>query len=445
MSLSASVVWEVRPSSGSSSNGGGFDNSVSSPGTDYSQQNAAQITYSDLVIQATNTQLKSSANPFTSAHVGNIIQVTGGTGFTTGFYTVLSVTSNVATMDRAVGTANSTGGTGNLGGALAALSNLFTSSSATTIAITGNTVWMTGTLTVTTATDFAFTNAADLRISIRGYGTVRGDGTNATITTSTNSIHLIQLHGITGLEFRNITFSSTAGTPGNGIHAFTSNSALVSLQNCLLTGLNIGIDGNFAVDYCIVNLHCIEVEIKSCVAQGIINSGNTYLYGCYLHNNGSDGCQITSTQGAGVYAAGTVFSSNTGAGFHDNASASNRMSILVNCVFYNNTSDGVTINNSASCQNAIIINCIHYNNGGYGQNWQSAASGANPAATMIQRKNAFGSNTSGARNNTAFNESDDITLTANPFNNASGGDFSLNSTSGGGSSCSGAGWQSGII
>src|SRR5204862_226565 len=77
----AALVWEVR-TTGAGTNAGAFDPSVTSPGTDYSQQDAAQITYTDLVIGGTTTQLTSAANPFTSAHVGNTINVTGGTGFT---------------------------------------------------------------------------------------------------------------------------------------------------------------------------------------------------------------------------------------------------------------------------------------------------------------------------------------------------------------------------
>ncbi len=42
MALLARTVWEVRPTAGSDLNGGFFDPSVTSPGTDYSQQDAFQ-------------------------------------------------------------------------------------------------------------------------------------------------------------------------------------------------------------------------------------------------------------------------------------------------------------------------------------------------------------------------------------------------------------------
>jgi len=71
--------------------------------------------YTDLVIDGTsNNKVSSSARPFTSADVGLIVRVTGGTGFTVGSYTVSSVTAGVATLSGAVGTVSSTGGTASL-------------------------------------------------------------------------------------------------------------------------------------------------------------------------------------------------------------------------------------------------------------------------------------------------------------------------------------------
>jgi hypothetical protein len=88
MSLSSGVQWDVR-TGGSDSNGGGFDPTVSSPGTDYSQQNSPQVAFTDLVIGATTTHLTSALNPFTSLHVGNLVNIPSGlTGFTAGIYEV---------------------------------------------------------------------------------------------------------------------------------------------------------------------------------------------------------------------------------------------------------------------------------------------------------------------------------------------------------------------
>ena len=80
MAFSANMIWEFR-TTGSANNGGGFVEGAT--GTDYSQQDAAEIAFTDLVIDgADNTKITSAAHPFSVAHVGNVINVTGGTGFT---------------------------------------------------------------------------------------------------------------------------------------------------------------------------------------------------------------------------------------------------------------------------------------------------------------------------------------------------------------------------
>src|SRR5260370_4868451 len=105
MAFAGSVAWEVRPTAGSDSNGGGFDATSATPGTDSSQQNAAQIAYTDLVIDGTtNTKCTSAANPFGAAHVGNIINVTSGTGFTVQRVQIMSVAGTTATVDKSLGT-----------------------------------------------------------------------------------------------------------------------------------------------------------------------------------------------------------------------------------------------------------------------------------------------------------------------------------------------------
>src|SRR6476661_4844198 len=120
MSLSAATVWEVRPagSGASDNNGGGFVAGAS--GTDFSQQDAAAYSGTNLAIDAaTNTKVTSATHNFVAADVGNLLQITAGAGFTTGFYQIVSVASNAATLDRSAGTLGSTGGTFAVGGALA--------------------------------------------------------------------------------------------------------------------------------------------------------------------------------------------------------------------------------------------------------------------------------------------------------------------------------------
>ena len=112
----AGIVFEYR-TTGALTNSGCY--LTGATGTDYSQQDASHQDYTDLVIGAVvTTNLTSVIAPFAADDVGNCIRITGGTGFTTGLYYVVSVAATIATVDKSVGTAGSTGGAGSLGGAI---------------------------------------------------------------------------------------------------------------------------------------------------------------------------------------------------------------------------------------------------------------------------------------------------------------------------------------
>src|ERR1041385_4429179 len=106
MSISALTVWEVRPTNGANTNGGGFVSGAA--GTDYSQQNAKNtvgnnISTTDAVANGTTTITSATAS-FTSAIVGNIIYLQGGSGsLTAGWYQVTTFTnSTTIVVDRTV-------------------------------------------------------------------------------------------------------------------------------------------------------------------------------------------------------------------------------------------------------------------------------------------------------------------------------------------------------
>ena len=116
--LQSDTTWEVR-TTGNNTNGGCYD--TGGTGTDYSQQDAAQLSLTDLAQNLSSTTLTSATGGFTSAMVDNCIQITGaGSGaFTLGFYEITAFTdTNTVTLDRtACSTANCSGGTGAVGGA----------------------------------------------------------------------------------------------------------------------------------------------------------------------------------------------------------------------------------------------------------------------------------------------------------------------------------------
>ena len=268
MALNAAVEWDVR-TTGSDSNAGGFR--AGATGTDYSIQDAAQITYTDLVIGGTNTQLTSAAFPFSALHVGNIINITAGTGFTVGRYEILSVAGVIATMDRAVGTAASTGGQGKLGGAL------LTNATAFAFATAGNTIWLkAGTYTLT----------AQISIIVasqwRGYATAHGDlGVRPLVTTSTDSTVLATNSGSGRRCVDNINFSNTALVKA-GRYQTSTGGLFATISNCNFDGFTTGLNGGtqrFAMTL-------INVRVVNCSSVGLdMGSNPNLLYGCYFRNN----------------------------------------------------------------------------------------------------------------------------------------------------------------
>jgi hypothetical protein len=111
-------IWEVR-TTGSDTNGGAFIWGAS--GSDYTQQNSPQYSGTDLEVNSSNNlQVKSTtAGSPVAADVGNVICISAGLSWTTGWYEIKSQDGTWWTLDRSPGTAGLTGGHFAVGGALA--------------------------------------------------------------------------------------------------------------------------------------------------------------------------------------------------------------------------------------------------------------------------------------------------------------------------------------
>lgn len=119
--LPATGVWNIT-TSGSATNGGGFDSTLG--GVNYSLQNASQLNITDLACAGAGSVVVTSVGGgFTTNMLGNIIHINSGTNFTVGYYEIVVFTSaNQVSLDRtptagaagAVGVA-SVGGAFNLG------------------------------------------------------------------------------------------------------------------------------------------------------------------------------------------------------------------------------------------------------------------------------------------------------------------------------------------
>ena len=206
-------------------------------GLDYSWQASSYTGFGDLAIDAAvNTKVRSAAHPFGANAPGNIINITGGSGFTVQRVAIASVSVGTATVDKSLGTLGSTSGTGNMGGALASpglASNLMVTLNLLNIS--------SGTYSISSATvrvpggEYG-PNVAGGESLIMGYGKVWGDNILApTLLVTTTSVTVMggqpgfafyenlilngqNLTGSNGATvgntgyFYNVTFSSFSGT-----------------------------------------------------------------------------------------------------------------------------------------------------------------------------------------------------------------------------------------
>lgn len=422
MAFTAAVEWDVR-TTGDDANGGGF--AVGSGGTDFSQQDAAEHEYDDLVIDAsTATDITSVARPFTSIDVGNIINVTGGTGFTVQRVQILSVAAGVATCDKNVGTTSSTGGTGNLGG------SMLSPAVPCGLTVGGNTVWIkSGTYAIIVNTN----NVAGGKLSpvgtvtgatgptcIIGYETTHGDmGTPPLLQASgIDTFNIVNLGA--GEWAVNLSVDGASAASCRGINC--SNTGLIykcKAVNCTLQGLNGP---------------CVYCEATACdtpegLAAIIIAGGG---YGCVAHGNAGAGIMATT----GV-ASHCISINNTGASGDGFVSVAGAYAEFHECIAYGNSRDGFRL--YAADETCRLINCVAAGNTGY-QFGANAAMGVYLMLNCAAKADGSGAFDPNLTNPALFpKQINCITLTADPFVNAAGGNFALNDTPGGGLSCRAAG------
>lgn len=419
---------------------------------DYSQQDAAQFAYTDLVISGSNNkQMTSASHPFTVAQVGNFVNITGGVGFTVQRVEIETVSAGVATVGDALGTLSLTGGTGNMGGAFQVPSTVITS--AALMAIAGNTVWIKSNVTETRTTAITLPNisggsslGSGGSIAVRGFDIIHGDltGNRPLLTSATNSCDLIRSTSSAAQSmwlFDNIRATHTATTRGNfigGDGAGLRSMQFWRVENCVVDGcysafFGAGTDTNESPSSSCV---FFNNEIKNCTYSGLrLTTAN--VIGCDIHD-----CVGSTTDGiafsGNVTLVGNILTGNGRSGMRALANMSGNM-VFIGNVVANNGGDGfntiLVLNNSAM----FHINNLYYGNGGYGWSPKSATE-----MPMINDYNAYGSNTSGSRNLPGYAGSHDITLTADPFTNSAGGDYSLNNTLGGGMACRSVGYP-GVI
>ncbi len=399
MALATGTVWEIR-ANGTATGGGGFV----ATGTDRSQQDAVHATFTDLVIDGTtNTDITSATIPFASDDVGNIVNITSGTGFTTGRYEVKSVASTVATMDRSVGTLSSTGGNGVLGGAMTLIDANLEDLAA------GNTAWIANDATHTLSANIAMAQAGAVSTPIRiiGYNTSRDDlsddtGTRPLVAAGANSFTFDGSH--IQVSFLNVTTTASNGlnlasTEGKFIYCKSNNTSgsarnaikLSSTTNFAILcegqstngdGFNVGADGTVTLCYTHDsgnrgiftngdNITIISCVIDTC-AEGIrINTESNIVINCTIYNSSGTGLRLNTGSESDVII--NVIFDNCGTGL-DGVSSADTSHNLINCNFSNNSTDKANWGGTSINETALAPGFTDAPNGDFtvGSNMQSA-------------------------------------------------------------------------
>ncbi len=384
---------------------------------DYSQ--GSPIAMSNMAIDGTTNTIATGSAIGVNA-IGNIFAVSSGTGFTVQRVQLLSMSGSKGTFDKSLGTLSSTSGKANLGGPLA------TPGQAGALMVAGDYLYLkSGTYSVTSSSS----NVASGRLTLpadasaaqmtkcAGYGSLRGDqGTRP----------LLQASGISGVALVTMTASgrlenvsldgATLGTMTGVSCSVACELYRVKVANCTTNGVN----GSIA---CFANL-CEGTGCSGVVFNGI------HCFGCTAHNNTNAGFATSSNA---IY-IGCVSCNNTGAGVDGFAIVASSGGQAINCTAYGNGRDGFRIT-AGTARRFTLSGCLSVNNVGSGFNSTAATD------------NAYLYYCAAGINATNFNTTDlgssknlygCITLSADPFTNAAGNDFSL-STTAAGAACRAAG------
>ena len=393
---------------------------------DYSQATSTGVPFTwtgTITIGGTTTQLTTSGTAWGYNMVGNVINLSGG-GATTGFYVVNSYNgTNTVTLNASAGSA---GGSvsGYLGGPFASPGQ------AGAVTAGGPTFVKSGTYSITSAspnvTGGTFQMSAGNLQYLEGYQTYRGDlGTPPLLQASgINTFTLVSNTGSNnGYAVTNISVDGAGLTSSQGFNISRFGRLYkCEVLNCTNNGFNIGGSFGGVLDFC---------SATGCSTQPAFSVGSGSLYGCEAYSNTITGFASTGTNGSTF--AHCLSYNNSGAssdGFNTSS-----VTMLAGCVAYGNGRSGFRPITTANQANTLLIDCI--GEGNLTANFDFQSTTVIGAIMHLCASYGGGGHLSGnPGKNIGF-----ITQSAGSFfNNAAGGDFSLNNTVGQGALLRGTGF-----
>ena len=323
MTIAYSTDWEIR-TTGDYSNGGGFNRE--SGGTDYTQQDVAQLSLTDCATSGVgSTTLTSVTGGFTAAMVGNVINLSAGTNLTANWYEITAYTdTNTVTIDRAPddGVGGVSGATGKVGGAMSWPPPDVTDGGPN---VQYHKFWIKhGTYTLTNTTISAENGPISLdHVNVEGFENVRGDmgskpvfsaGTQVPSTgtaifrtaTSFNAMHItnIKVDGVDNTrtfsgfaltDYRNFVQHCEAVNCQTGFAGNNNSARFCKASNCQ-TGFS-----SFKTEFCVAH-DCTSIGINNYINEAY----HCLVYNCptgYYMNGGADvtRCIADNCSSYGIY------------------------------------------------------------------------------------------------------------------------------------------------
>lgn len=405
----------------SSSNGIGSTNSLSS-GTwaiDYSQNNSARVSFTDLYLNSTTT-CSSVANPITSAMIGNTIRIISGSGFTAGVYVINSTSGVIAQLDSAAGTSLSSNGVANLGGAFGTgytgLSSSIYLNSYGIVYIKADGTYEVNGLSI------LFGGSSSPHIV--GYGTYRTDKQRPVFSLIGPNTSVFRRWDGTFTKMSNVEFNGNNNISSYAF-AFTNNQPYSTVTNCIFKNMT----GSYGSG----------IQSRFCVFDNTVGPGGVYDY-CIFANKPN---HYTIFNSASLISNSIIFKNTVSNDFTWQNPNNFYYAMIKNNIIhelygagyfvgaYNNCSGGVGLNAAIT----FVMNNIVSDINGF---TVRPVCGYAPQPFLLDT-NAYYLNRGGA-GTTIYNSYatdkfigvNEIFLTKSPFRNANNGDFTLNEDIGGG-------------
>lgn len=405
--LDATVDWDVR-TTGNDSNGGCYD-SVSDGGTDYSQQDAAQLSISDLAMTTGGVTLTSATGGFTSAMIDNCIQIASGTHFVAGFYQITGYTdTNTITIDRdATDGSNATNGVAAIGGGLRTLTK------AESAMGNGNRLFAQDGIYTETLTISGLSGSGQRQVMFIGYNDAHGDnptGNNRPEIDCESSRSVGMQIDNDDIIVRNFIVKNCTTY---GISAGTASGNDILLYNVRSTNNSSnGIESD-------AHMIVVGSEMDSNGGSGYRNDtyGSEEISYCYSHDNTAAGFDGDG----GGYTAYMSISDTNATGFSCGTTAASCR--FYNCHSYNNTKGfRPGQSDSGDAVGEIIANCSC--SGGQDCYYLLSSSYIQP---QLLYSSCYGMSSDCIEN--IFTDTEGM-VTANPlFTNEASGDFTISSSS----------------